>query len=310
MPYKLLPFSIVGNNTHRSGWPYVMSHLRKHHNVHSKILLDDYIERTFLFKNHDRYEIVHRTPWVAICHHPPDIPEWYSNERLQRLDKNRRWQASFENLELVISLGNNLTTWIENNWFKKCITIRHPSSIPKRQWSVENFEKNTTKRLVQVGTWLRNTLAIYHVDASHFLKKTRLIQSGEWAKKIDITCLRKYGRNPKSTYVEEMPYVDNKKYDLLLSENIIFLNLITAVANNTIVECIARNTPIVVNRLAGPVYYLGPDYPLFYRTLEEVPELLTLERILSAHYYLKKMKKEFLSGSRFAGDLITACKIY
>ena len=41
--------------------------------------------------------------------------------------------------------------------------------------------------------------------------------------------------------------------------NIVFIELITSVANNTIIECIARNTPIVVNRQEGPEFYLGRD---------------------------------------------------
>lgn len=94
----------------------------------------------------------------------------------------------------------------------------------------------------------------------------------------------------------------------MLSENVVFLSLIASVANNTIVECIARNTPLVVNRLPGPVSYLGADYPLFYENLDEVPELLTYEKILSAHNYLRVVNKQFLSGFEFARRVVAACR--
>jgi hypothetical protein len=88
---------------------------------------------------------------------------------------------------------------------------------------------------------------------------------------------------------------------------VVFIELIAAVANNTIVECIARNTPVVVNRLAGPVDYLGGDYPLFFNDLCEVEGLLTEERILAAHKHLKNVDKSWIRGKFFAESLANAC---
>lgn len=78
----------------------------------------------------------------------------------------------------------------------------------------------------------------------------------------------------------------NEQYDDLLSlaawsqflghrENIVFLNLIDAAAVNTIIECIVRATPIVVNRLPAVIDLLGPNYSLLYNDLREVQALLT-----------------------------------
>ncbi len=308
MAYRLLPFAIVGELTHRSGWPYAMRHLRRHADERSIVLLDDYVERTFLFDDHRRFETVHSGPWIAICHHPPDMPEWYSDQRLQYLENSQRWRDSFRSLRLVVSLGENLTSWVRNNWGKPCVTVRHPSCTPRDCWSFQRFERNPVKRLIQVGTWLRNTQAVYHVECPELLKKTRLVQVGGWVQRANRACRRRYGSKPASADVEDIPPLSNQQYDRLLSENVVFLSLIASVANNTIVECIARNTPLVVNRLPGPVSYLGADYPLFYENLDEVPELLTYEKILSAHNYLRVVNKQFLSGFEFARRVVAACR--
>jgi hypothetical protein len=45
------------------------------------------------------------------------------------------------------------------------------------------------------------------------------------------------------------------------------MDLYDATSNNAIVECIIRNTPIIVNKLPGVVDYLGENYPLYFNIL-------------------------------------------
>ena len=89
--------------------------------------------------------------------------------------------------------------------------------------------------------------------------------------------------------VEPMQYQSNEAYDELLSKNIVFLDLVDAAAVNTIIECIVRRTPVVVNKIPGTVALLGEDYPLYYHNIADVPELLTEAKITKAHKYLKKL---------------------
>ena len=51
--------------------------------------------------------------------------------------------------------------------------------------------------------------------------------------------------------------VSDDEYDARLASSVVFLALDGAPANTTVVECIARNTPVMVNRLPGVVEYLG-----------------------------------------------------
>ena len=43
-----------------------------------------------------------------------------------------------------------------------------------------------------------------------------------------------------------MDRASDEEYDKLLSENIIFVELYDSSANNLVIECIARNTPILI----------------------------------------------------------------
>jgi hypothetical protein len=91
--------------------------------------------------------------------------------------------------------------------------------------------------------------------------------------------------------VEIITKLEDNDYDNLLASNIVFLDLVDASVANTIIECIVRNTPIVVNKIPPIIELLGDDYPLFYNNLEEVPDLLTDEQIELTYLYLKKLPK-------------------
>ncbi|KAI8822783.1 hypothetical protein BJ741DRAFT_655112 [Chytriomyces cf. hyalinus JEL632] len=96
--------------------------------------------------------------------------------------------------------------------------------------------------------------------------------------------------------------LDNDAYDELLMTNVVFLNLIDAGAVNTILECIVRNTPVVVNWLPGVEEYLGEKYPLFYDTIDQVPGLVTLDTIDKACRYLQSMDKTRFKIESFMND--------
>ena len=90
----------------------------------------------------------------------------------------------------------------------------------------------------------------------------------------------------------EMYYTNTfDEYDELLTKNIILVDLFDASANNTILECLVRNTPIFVNKLPAVIEYLGPDYPLYFNNVHEINHLLTPKNIIKANEYLKNLDK-------------------
>lgn len=101
-----------------------------------------------------------------------------------------------------------------------------------------------------------------------------------------------------------IPTLTDYEYDALLTQNIVFLKLVDAAAVNTLIECVIRNTPILVNRLPATMDLLGLEYPFFYDDLEQIPEMLTLTRVEEAHLYLRQMDKTKLSGEYFLQSFV------
>jgi hypothetical protein len=97
-------------------------------------------------------------------------------------------------------------------------------------------------------------------------------------------------QNDKS--VKIIDRINNDDYDKLLSENIVFLNLVDCSAVNTVIECIVRNTVIILNRHIALEELLGSNYPGFYNTLIDATLLLNNHVIIEAcHIYIKNLDK-------------------
>lgn len=83
----------------------------------------------------------------------------------------------------------------------------------------------------------------------------------------------------------------NGDYDRLLQQTVVFLNLVDCSAANTVVECIVRNTPVIVNRHPAVAEYLGALYPGFYSDARNVWRMFTPARILAVHRYMARIDK-------------------
>lgn len=302
---------IIGGHLHRSGWPYALSSLHPLFSDTARLVFDDFIEKTICNQRVGLHNYVHSEPWIGICHYPQDTPAWYETEHLRDLPRYGSWGHSLENMRLCITLGSNLASWVRTHWNVPCIALKHPTEVPNITWTADRFIANEHPLLLQVGWYLRNTHAIFQLQEPSFLQKAWLRSRREIAERNHARCgahfqpgRRRYGG------VRELEPVENHAYDDLLASNVVFVELMTSVANNTIVECIARNTPIVVNRLPGPEYYLGHAYPLFYEEFETLQNVITADRIMEAHEYLTRLDKSWMYGSAFRDSVASACIEY
>lgn len=113
--------------------------------------------------------------------------------------------------------------------------------------------------------------------------------------------------------VDFIHYLENDQYDKLLTQNIVFINLVDASAVNTVIECVVRNTPIIVNKHPAVVEILGDDYPLYLKTdthnYNKINNdfsgmLRDTTRIKRAYQHLKKLDKTKLTIDYFTAELI------
>lgn len=111
-------------------------------------------------------------------------------------------------------------------------------------------------------------------------------------------------------------HLDDNMYDELLSQNLVCITLIDASAINTLIECIVRNTPIIINKIPPVVELLGPKYPLYLTSnprdttnlMKDLEKLLNKgSNIRNAYLYIKKLDKTKFTIESFVKSFVLFC---
>lgn len=303
---------VIGAGQHRSGWPYAVGCLRPLA-AEQGILFDDFVEHRFCYND---TAAPHREPWIGVFHHPPNLPSFASeNEKLPVMFEKRVWKESQRFLQGAIALSQYLADYLSATLHVPTLVVRHPSEIPRRTWSEAAYQSSSSKWLLQVGWYLRNTRAIYHVPPLSGHRKLRLWPPPRpplhWVRDYDervIQYWRSNGERGEWNDVTNYPLVSPERYDELLATHVILTEVFDASANNVVIECIVRNTPLVVNRHPAVIEYLGAAYPLYFDKPHEIPELLLPDRILAAHHYLSRLDKSPFQGEVFQESIAAAVR--
>lgn len=310
-------------NSHRSGWRDAMRTLEQLHNSDG-VLFDGFLEDLFAWQHrqesvrplHELLElqrqgsfdhlatseekglIPFREPWIGFLHNPPRMPAWFHySESPQAIFSKRIWQESLTHCLGLFALSEYQARWLRKESGKPVSVLYLPTEIPESQFDFEQFRANRHKKIVQVGWWLRHLNAIdalpirsdnplgyekirlvphFFHDADNYIKQLMRQEQGQLNAQRDVTAAR------------VLQHLPDNAYDDLLAENIVFIHLYDASANNTIVECIARATPLLVNPLPAVVEYLGETYPFYFTDLDEAAaKAMDLERVRASHEYLK-----------------------
>ncbi|MCU0287891.1 MAG: hypothetical protein MUF15_16055 [Acidobacteria bacterium] len=295
---------------HRSGLKYGLSFLSGLHNPNG-VLLDAFIERTFCW--HPAGIKPHTNPWVGFIHVPPHVPGWFIyNQANDAIFKTKAWQDSLAFCKGIFVFSNYHKVNLEKKLNIPIHNLFFPTEIPKIQWRWENFQANPEKKIIQVGWWLRKLHAIYQLPKTDYTKIFLNVehQCVPSLMQIERNILMKEGTFHDEMYetAKSINFLPDEEYDRLLSENIVFIYLYDASANNTVTECIARNTPILINPIEPVIEYLGKDYPFYYRSLEEAAaKAQDLDLVLKAHRFLVNHPiKEKLTGAFFQESFINS----
>lgn len=157
----------------------------------------------------------------------------------------------------------------------------HPTVFDVPTFSWEMYEASRQKSLFFIGHWLRRYDVFEHLKTD--LRKVMLKCESNSAIDLDG--------------VEKMNYLPQHEYDACLRSNVVFLDVVDASANNIVLECIARNTPLLCRRHPAIVEYLGAQYPFYFSDLDEAESKINnTELIEAAHCYIR----HFLGKSKYA----------
>ena len=195
----------------------------------------------------------------------------------------------------------------------KILVTKHPCFYNNKikKFSIEAYKSNSDKKIIQIGQQLRKVTSIYRIKTNMkklWLPGTKNIFMMQRLFTYEKSYLGMY--NILFNKVD-IKYHDNyDDYDNVFINNIIFIDLFNASANNTILECIMRNTPILVNKIEPVTEYLGVDYPFYFTNLEEIPDLLNDTNIEKTYNYLKNMDKSQFTIEYFINDIVNGINMY
>jgi hypothetical protein len=336
---------------HRAGWSYVIGGLLNFDAPHllreSDTMVDIYVDRSFHWgKNVLEYLgiLPYKNPWFGFIHHTFNTT--HSNYNCHVLLKTPEFIESLKTCKGLFVLSKYLEMQFKAELTKLEIdvpvfTVYHPTEFVTNNFTMEKFTKNTSKKIIQIGAWLRNPYSIYELPlpSRNTLKMHKAALKGkdmnnyfppkDLEKNLenilltpecnDPNCISRnpMSRNPISRdpmcrdphinkfskglfdsivsnvmSVEIIDKLNNDDYDNLLSHNVVFLNLIDCSAVNTVIECIVRNTPLIVNRHPALEELLGENYPGFYTSLYQASQLIqSYYSIYKIYKYLTTLDK-------------------
>jgi hypothetical protein len=299
---KIFRESVFPVRTHQHGWNEVLRLMRTHLHQQSNApaFLDDFVDISFGDNVKDD-GIPYRHPWVGIVHHPVKIPVADPMLALKGAGAMMRTRAFRESLGqckglITFSLANarQMRTVLEElGSTVPVFSLAHPTAQNVPKFDFKEFKK--TKQINAVGFWLRRlqTFAELRTD----LNKRYIFMSHRMEERKDH--LRKCTQGLPQNFTVA-PYLDHDAYNHALATGIGFADYYAVCASNTILEHIARATPILVNPEPSVVDYLGKEYPLYFRGLRDAEEKLRdMALIEAAHEYLKAPKYSMMMSYDF-----------
>jgi hypothetical protein len=294
----------------RSGWNYVMK-LLSPFNDESGILFDGTLDQSFGYGWYDKKEkgiIPYKEPWIGFIHSTIDLCPFLKDEYLllDEIILSEHFSESLTHCKGIFTLSEYLAQYIRKKLIDrvKVESLKHPTELPSVHFEMEKFLAE--KKIVQAGVWLRRISSFYQLDAPQYKKILLLNPRLLGYLGSELNYYSDLRIDFKS--VEIVHHLPNDEYDRLLSESIMFLHLCDSSASNTVIECMARGTPLLVNPLEPVTEYLGKDYPFYYSTLKEASEKLSdIASIKKTADYLKQFpgSKE-VTGEYFINSFLNS----
>jgi hypothetical protein len=285
----------LGQNQPTLGWEFALRALGPLTHPNG-VLFDSMVDNTFGRSSpHYRGCLPHDEPWVGVVHNPPDMPAGDSAcpESYCATDAFRR---SLPNCLGLFALSES-----QAEWFRRLgvpvEAVPHPVDLRLPLFSEAGYRRSAPRQLLQIGTWLQRPESFSRLACPGH-RKILLGVPGD-------------GGGPASPDIEAMPFRSPYHYEALLQRSVVFADVTAAAAHPVVLDCIARATPIVVNRHPAIVEHLGADYPLFYGSLEHASALLASEEaMIAGHRFLADPALRNGHSARAFVEAILGSRIY
>lgn len=236
------------------------------------------------------FERIPHSPFVGICHEPflTEIPDHFNVVRLAASESMKP-----PNCLGLFCMSRYQHAYLSSKMEVPVIAVTHPAKTPIKFWSMNDFQM--CKEVWFAGFHLRNFKTIEKLKPT-ISKVFHLSKNSHWVPPPNENNVRVFRE-----------FLPQPEYEDMLCRKLLFTDFVDAAANNLVVECIVRNTPILVPWHAATVEYLGPDYPLFFCNAEEASwKASTDDLILKGSEYLAAIDKTKFDLDYFAQSL--ACK--
>jgi len=279
---------------HRSGWAFVLGLFQDFDNE-SGIAIEGFIDISFTQPDSSRKNsgiIPFKEDWIGFLHSPiSNCPFMSQFPNINTILTSKDFLDSLDYCKGIFTLSEHVARFVRLKLGSnvEIESIKHPTETTEKLFDFHKFSK--TKNIIHIGNWQRKILSFLILKTKHLKKSILMTPLTLEFLNSELNYYKVTDLNFKDVFV--IKYLNNEDYDNILSESIVFIDLCDSNATNTIIECIVRNTPIVVNWNEAISEYLGDDYPLYFNSLSEAEEKISnWENIYKAHEYLQNLPRK------------------
>lgn len=288
---------------HRHGWSEAIQQLNPLHKDDG-IIFESICDTIHEIKFKNKQKILNKNKWIGVIHSTIKTNNVFEEAlNIDYVIKNIKKYDILNTCAGIYVLSEYSKKYLNNRYpFLHVNKVYHPTNFNILTFNHNEYIKNKNKSIIHLGVFLRKFSSFVRLK-TRIHNKIAMVSNNYWYEKYSKDVLY----NLTYKYIKEISKInffynrlENNEYDKLLSKNIVFIDLYDSSANNSVIECISRNTPLLINKHPAVVEYLGDDYPFYFDNLEEANNKADdIELILSTHEYLKNKDKSFLSYKYF-----------
>lgn len=239
--------------------------------------------------------------WGGIIHHPIRLPTYWGNNLsvMDYLSLPYNQNVTLKSCQFLIVLSTQLRDEIHQsgilgdkqipiyviNHIMPTQTIQLPINLPCRP----------NKYLLFTGWSFRNYRIFSKLHHPPHLQKIILpgFTTDEQRERFNnLFQLQTSECKNQMVPYQLLSFPDFNQYLDTLSQSIVFMDFDGISANNSVLECIQLNIPMILPKLQALEYYLGKDYPLYYKNDEEAQSFVYNQSLIdNARNYLKQLNK-------------------